>query len=560
MPKRSRAMYEGEEDALQHQSNLTNGNVEKGPKMDSSLETPAKKRRGRPPGSTNKSKSTPNRRAVNEAVTTKGKGKVLFPDAKNAPYGSAQLSAAASRLVPETPSRSQRTRSSKTLSGLGALGGSDDGLDEDEGGTLILQGGQVEEDFDAPSEDEETSDRGADTTLETPSKSTPKKWRRKKSATPPQSLAPYERYFWANRPGRVKTSNNTLAGVSLLSHEEYHDLAASYQDPHADAYQSLHQIHTRSFPQWRFELSEDFNICLYGYGSKRRLVTEFADYLYDHETDPRIFVVNGYLPTLNLRNVLTTLATLVFDCKTHELPSNLGAQPRDIIATIISHLTEHPPDDPIYLFINSLDAVPLRRHPAPVLLAELASHPCIHILTTCDTPNFPLLWDVNLRDRYNWLFHDTTTFQSFAGVETGSVVDEFNELLGRSGRTVTGKGGASYVLKSLTENARSLYRVLLAEILAAADTGNLDEDRGSDDDDGEGARVERELGGMERKALFQKVVEEFICSSEMGFTQLLNEFYDHDMLVDRKDADGTRVLGVPWTKGECEEILEELMG
>ena len=182
------------------------------------------------------------------------------------------------------------------------------------------------------------------------------------------------------------------------------------------------------------------------------------------------------------------------------------------------------------------------------------------MLATCDTPNFPLLWDVNLRDQYNWLFHDTTTFQSFAGVEIGSVVDEFNELLGRSGRTVTGKGGASYVLKSLTENARSLYRVLLAEILAAADTGNLDEDRASDDDGDEGARVGGELGGMERKALFQKVVEEFICSSEMGFTQLLNEFYDHDMLVDRKDADGTRVLGVPWTRGECEEILEELIG
>ncbi|MDI1491677.1 MAG: Origin recognition complex subunit 2 [Ramalina farinacea] len=550
-------MYEGEEDA----SKVADGNPEKGLTMDSSLETPSKKRRGRPPGSTNKSKSKSNGRAVNEAVTPKGKGKVLFPDAKHASHGSGKPSTPASKLVPETPSRSQRTRRSKTLSGLRALGGSDDGLDEDEGGTPVRQDDQAEDDLHALSEDQEASDRGADTTLETPSKGTPKKRRRKKSATPPQSLAPYERYFWANRPGRVKTSNNTLAGISLLSHEEYHDLAASYQDPHADAYRSLHKIHTRSFPQWRFELSEDFNICLYGYGSKRRLVTEFADYLHDHETDPRIFVVNGYLPTLNLRNVLTTLATLVFDCKTHELPSNLGAQPRDIIASIISHLTEHPPDDPIYLFINSLDATPLRRSPTPALLAQLASHPSIRVLATCDTPNFPLLWDVNLRDKYNWLFHDTTTFQSFAGVEIGSVVDEFNELLGQSGRTVTGKGGASYVLKSLMENARSLYRVLLAEILAAADTGNLDEDRGSDDDDGgEGATAGGELGGMERKALFQKVVEEFICSSEMGFTQLLNEFYDHDMLVDRKDADGTRVLGVPWTRGECEEILEELMG
>ena len=120
MPKRSRAMDEGEEDAL-----LTNGGPEKGSKMDSSLETPTKRRRGRPPGSTNKTKSTPNGRAVNEAVTPKGRGKVLFPNAKRGSSGSGQPPATASRLIPETPNQSQRARRSKTLIEAGAVGSSD---------------------------------------------------------------------------------------------------------------------------------------------------------------------------------------------------------------------------------------------------------------------------------------------------------------------------------------------------------------------------------------------------------------------------------------------------
>ncbi len=100
-----------------------------------------------------------------------------------------------------------------------------------------------------------------------------------------------------------------------------------------------------------------------------------------------------------------------------------------------------------------------------------------------------------------------------------------------------------FVLRSLPENARNLYRVLISEILAG-----LDEEGG-----GEG-------GGLEYKVLYQKVVEEFICSNEMGFRGLLKEFFDHQMVVSRKDGGGGEVLGVPWRREEMEAILEDLIG
>ncbi|KAL2038473.1 hypothetical protein N7G274_008812 [Stereocaulon virgatum] len=165
----------------------------------------------------------------------------------------------------------------------------------------------------------------------------------------------------------------------------------------------------------------------------------------------------------------------------------------------------------------------------------------VSLLTTCDHPNFALLWDVTLRDQYNFLFHDTTTFISYAGVEIPSVIDSVNELLGRSGRSIKGKEGVGFVLRSLPENARNLYRVLIAELLAAMD------------EDGGGAGVEGQAV-IEYKVLYQKVVEEFICSNEMGFRQLLKEFHDHEMVVDRKEG-----LGVPFRREEMESILEGLM-
>ncbi|KAL8946117.1 MAG: hypothetical protein Q9222_007445, partial [Ikaeria aurantiellina] len=64
---------------------------------------------------------------------------------------------------------------------------------------------------------------------------------------------------------------------------------------------------------------------------------------------------------------------------------------------------------------------------------------------------------------------------------------------------------------------------------------------------------------IEYKTLYQKVVEEFICSSEMGFRQLLKEFHDHQMITSRRDVTGTEMLGVPFRKDEMEAILEDLV-
>ena len=120
-----------------------------------------------------------------------------------------------------------------------------------------------------------------------------------------------------------------------------------------------------------------------------------------------------------------------------------------------------------------------------------------------------------------------------------------------------------FVLRSLPENARNLYRVLIEEILTGMDSndGNDDDmqvDEG--DEDGTGGGRNAANNGVEYKVLYQKTVEEFICSSEMGFRQLLKEFWDHDMIVSKREsAVGGEVLGVPFRKDEMEAILEDLV-
>ncbi|KAJ5397663.1 hypothetical protein N7509_005776 [Penicillium cosmopolitanum] len=384
----------------------------------------------------------------------------------------------------------------------------------------------------------------------------PKGAANKRSPTPEGELPAHERYFFQNRAGTAKTSNKNLNKVSLLTHEEYFEKLGQYVDPCKDEKEYLLSLHHRSFPQWFFEFEEGFNICLFGYGSKRRLVQQFADWIYSRSMSasanpPAIIIVNGYAPGITIRSIFATIASAILG---DELPSKLGSQPTEVLELLQSALKSRPEHHPITVLINSVDAPSLRRAANQALLGRLAATPRIRLLLTADTPNFPVMWDISLRDQFNLVFHDSTTFFPFA-VES-DIVEEVHELLGRKGRRVGGKEGVGFVLKSLPENARNLYRLLLTEVITVMDDGHQ-----SDDEAAEGGAGDKtgENNGIEFRLLYQKATEEFIASSEMMFRTLLKEFHDHQMITSRMDPSGMEILGVPLSRDEMEGVLEDLV-
>lgn len=471
-----------------------------------------------------------------------GKGKLLF---------STPTKASATKGTPTSAKkadRSARRKSARTIQEQAEEGG--ETWEDDE--TVARQIRDEEEALDVEEEGEqEQVEDGLEPSSSQPA--TPSKKRGpKRLPTPEGDLPPQERYFFQNRPGSVKTSNNTFPSSSLLTHEEYFEQIRKYKDPHDAEKAFLLDLHARSFPQWKFEFYEGFNICLYGWGSKRRLVERFTEWLHPKlDGLGKIIVVNGYAANVSIRTILTTIMTALLGA---DAPSKLPSNPTDLLSMLFSTIAAAPPDHPVTLFINTVDALPLRNRSTQTLLARLASNPHINLLATADTPNFPLLWDTTLRSQFNFVFHDCTTFASYDAEI--SVVDDVHDLLGRSGRRVGGKDGIGFVLKSLPENARNLYRVLITETLTAMTEGV--ESNGLDNED-EGAKRGPEDVGVEYRHLYAKAAEEFICSSEMAFRTLLKEFHDHQMVVSRKDAGGTEVLSLPLGREEMEGVLEDLV-
>lgn len=405
--------------------------------------------------------------------------------------------------------RSARRKSARALIDRVVAGSTsdDEAGDEDLVREIYESEEDQEEEEDDGGEDEEAEDAIA---AATPSKTPARKKRattRKRSPTPPRDLPSHEMYFFHNKPGLSKTSNNTLASLDLLTHDEYFSILRELKDPHEGDIKFLEDLHAQSFNQWAFELNEGYSVCLYGYGSKRALLHRFAKYLHSKIPDPashKIVVVNGYVRTLTIREVLTTIS-IAADPKS----KLTAAQPVTLLQDVLSLLTSAEAN--ITLVLHSADATHLRNRPQfQTLLSQLAAHPRVQLVCSVDTPDFAALWDSGQRSRFNFAFHDATTFAGRSPAEL-EVVDEVHELLGRRARRVGGKDGVAFVLKSLPENAKNLFRLLVGEVLLVAM-----------EQEGDGGGGE-ENPGVEYRMMYNKAVEEFICSSEMAFRTLLKE-------------------------------------
>lgn len=486
--------------------------------------------------------------------------------------------------------RSARRKSQRTLQRQ--IVGEEDSDEEQEAQEEAIAQAILGEEDDGPGHQ---LDEALSSAAGTPSKTgrprgRPKGKRRERTPSPPPDLPPHELFFFQNRAGGNKTSANTMPSHAMLNHDDLFAEMRNLKDSHTNDIEMLKSLHRRAFDQWLFELEEGFNVCFYGYGSKRNLIMDFVEHIFNQADEaPKIVVVNGYTPGLTIRDVLTAVSSAC-------LPKNakIPAQPLALLDFLLDTLSEDSQRQSVGLIIHSLDHSNLRKPGTQSMLARLASHRRISLVASCDNPNFPLLWDISLGSQFCFAFHDATTFDPYsAEIE---VVEDVNALVGRSSRRLGGKDGVGYVLKSLPENARNLFRIIVAEQLALADTegdlltNGIGDDSDPEDllgmDDDEAAAQEQQtpsrrgrgrppkspkkrpkpaklapqaVVGVEYRTLYHKAVEEFVCSSEVNFRTLLKEFHDHQMIESRKDGLGTERLIVPFRREELETILEELV-
>ncbi|KAJ2272842.1 Origin recognition complex subunit 2 [Coemansia sp. RSA 371] len=331
----------------------------------------------------------------------------------------------------------------------------------------------------------------------------------------------YERYFQGLHTTRApKTSDNTLSKLPTQSLSETHAILKSVPLKHKHELQLLESLHRRQFRQWYFELSNKFNLVFYGYGSKRRLINMFASQC----SDAPVVIINGYFPALNLKQTLEKIAS-------EALELSATGSVADIAALIHGYFESKSREiDHMYVVVHNIDGLCLRKHQAA--LSVLASSPRIHFLASVDHIEAPLIWDTSSITKFNWIWHDLTTFEPYT-VETSY------ENLSTETKKI-GPRGVLHVLASLTENAKGVFRVL-AEFQIA-----------------ESIMDTKQSAEMPYNSYFTMCRDQFLVSSETTFRSQLTEFRDHKVIQSRHTPDGTEFVFIPLPSSTLETILESM--
>ncbi|XAR64059.1 hypothetical protein NMG60_11024262 [Bertholletia excelsa] len=343
-------------------------------------------------------------------------------------------------------------------------------------------------------------------------------------------------YFLAKELGNSgKKSNSKLSDIDLVDEQELREAASNLQPKHESEIACLLNSYKSLYSKWVCELRCGFGLLMYGFGSKKALLEDFASTAL---TEYSVVVINGYLQSINLKQVVAALAEVLWDqlkAQRTYIGKSQGQQPfnsrsmDDLIAFLDGPKMDGD-DSFVCVLIHNIDGPGLRDPDTQQYLARVSACAHIRIIASIDHVNAPLLWDKKMvHMQFNWCWYHVPTFAPY------KVEGIFYPLILAHGGASQSVKTASIVLQSLTPNAQSVFKVLAEHQLAHPDEE-----------------------GMPINALYTICRERFLVSSQVTLNSHLVEFKDHELVKTRRHSDGQDCLYIPLTTEALEKLLIEI--
>lgn len=269
------------------------------------------------------------------------------------------------------------------------------------------------------------------------------------------------------------------------------------------------------------QLHLGFNIVLYGLGSKRDLLERFRTTMLQ---DSVHVVINGFFPGITVKSVLNSI--------TEEVLDYMGTfrSVLDQLDWIINKFKEDSSLE-LFLLIHNLDSQMLRGDKSQQIIGQLSSLRNIYLIASIDHLNAPLMWDHAKQSLYNWLWYEATTYSPY----TEETSYENSLLVKQSGSLPL--SSLTHVLRSLTPNARGIFRLLIKYQLDNQDNPSYI--------------------GLSFQDFYQQCREAFLVNSDLTLRAQLTEFRDHKLIRTKKGTDGVEYLVIPVDSGTLTDFLEK---
>ncbi|XP_020930614.1 origin recognition complex subunit 2 [Sus scrofa] len=330
-----------------------------------------------------------------------------------------------------------------------------------------------------------------------------------------------EEYFEAHSSSKVLTSDRTLQKLkrAKLDQQTLRNLLSKVSPSFSAELKQLNQQYEQLFHKWMLQLHLGFNIVLYGLGSKRDLLERFRTAMLQ---DCIHVVINGFFPGISVKSILNSI--------TEEVLDHMGTfrSVLDQLDWIINKFKEDSSLE-LFLLIHNLDSQMLRGDKSQQIIGQLSSLRNIYLIASIDHLNAPLMWDHAKQSLYNWLWYETTTYSPY----TEETSYENSLLVKQSGSLPL--SSLTHVLRSLTPNARGIFRLLMKYQLENQDNPSYT--------------------GLPFQDFYQQCREAFLVNSDLTLRAQLTEFRDHKLLRTKKGGDGVEYLLIPVDNGTLTDFL-----
>ncbi|KAG3274961.1 origin recognition complex subunit 2, transcript variant X4 [Ictidomys tridecemlineatus] len=332
-----------------------------------------------------------------------------------------------------------------------------------------------------------------------------------------------EEYFEAHSSSKVLTSDRTLQKLkkAKLDQQTLRNLLSKVSPSFSAELKQLNQQYEKLFHKWMLQLHLGFNIVLYGLGSKRDLLERFRTTMLQ---DSIHVVINGFFPGISVKSILNSI--------TEEVLDHMGTF-RSVLDQLDWIINKFKEDSSLKLFllIHNLDSQMLRGEKSQQIIGQLSSLHNIYLIASIDHLNAPLMWDHAKQSLYNWLWYETTTYSPY----TEETSYENSLLVKQSGSLPL--SSLTHVLRSLTPNARGIFRLLIKYQLDNQDNPSYI--------------------GLSFQDFYQQCREAFLVNSDLTLRAQLTEFRDHKLIRTKKGTDGVEYLLIPVDNGTLIDFLEK---
>ncbi|KAL5185608.1 Origin of replication complex subunit 2 [Glycine soja] len=326
-------------------------------------------------------------------------------------------------------------------------------------------------------------------------------------------------YFLAKElaSSSAKKSKHKIADIDVVDEQHENEITLL-----------LHSYKTM-YPEWffalRFEKINGFGLLMYGFGSKKVLIEDFASTAL---TEYSVVVINGYLQTINLKQVVIALAEILWE----QVKTKQTQEPTVIQFKIHGRSS--------YIFGSSGNRG--GDSESQQYLARLAECAQIRVVASIDHVNAPLFWDKNMaHTQFNWCWYHVPTFAPY------KVEGMFYPMILAHGSASQTVKTATIVLSSLTRNAQSVFKVLAEHQLSHPDEGKF---------------LSFTLicsFRMPISDLYSVCRERFLVSSQITLNSHLTEFKDHELVKIKKHSDGQDCLHIPLTAEALQKVVLEII-